>query len=110
MCRFVSDLSVGAIAQQDPAGSAQGSHMAFAAKQELSGWQQPTLSAEEQPQDAAAATLKPRLFVVFEDGSGYEVLDNDLFAAYSERKASCRSVLCLLISSCVFHMGVRHRC
>lgn len=61
--------------------------MTFSAKQELSGWQAPAAASEEEEQSQfTAAGTRPRLFVVFEDGSGYEVLDQGLFTAYAQRK------------------------
>ena len=86
--RFVSDLAVGSIALQTPTTSPHGLHMTFSSKQELSGWTPPpaTGSEEEGKNVTGAAGPRPRLFVVFEDGSGYEVLDKDLFTAYTQRK------------------------
>ncbi|DBA96914.1 hypothetical protein WJX82_005465 [Trebouxia sp. C0006] len=90
---YVSDLAVGSIALQDPAGP-HATHMTFSANQQLSGWTPPAAAGEEEGQSTlAAAGPGPRIFVVFEDGSGYEVLDIDLFTAYAQRKgkvAACR--------------------
>lgn len=81
------DLAVGSLALQDPPGRAHGAHVTFSAKQELSGWQAPAAGSEEEEQSRfTAAGTRPRLFVVFEDGSGYEVLDQDQFTAYANRK------------------------
>ena len=85
--RFVSDLAVGSIALQTPTTSPHAVHMTFSAKQELSGWTPPAAGSEEEGKNVAGVPgPKPRLFMVFEDGSGYEVLDKDLFAAYAQRK------------------------
>lgn len=63
--------------------------MTFSAKQELTGWTPPAAGSEEEGKhEAGVAGPKPRLFVVFEGGSGYEVLDKDLFAAYAQRKVT----------------------
>ena len=88
-CRYVSDLTVGSIALQDPPATPHSTHMTFSAKRQLAGWA-PTAGKEERKADAAAAapSPRPRLFVVFEDGSGYEVLDQDLFRAYAQRQVS----------------------
>jgi len=84
---------VGSIALQDPAGP-HATHITYSAKRQLSGWQAPAAGSEEEEKGtSAAAGIRPRLFMVFEDGSGYEVLDKDLFAAYSQRKVtSCKLV------------------
>ena len=84
--RYVSDLSVGSMALQDPASSPHGTHMTFSARQELSGWQAPTGAGEQEGRGGSIPGIRPRFFVVFEDGSGYEILDKDLFAAYAQRK------------------------
>ncbi|DBB00331.1 TPA: Sperm-associated antigen 17 [Trebouxia sp. C0004] len=85
-CRYVTDLTVGSIALQDPAGP-RATHMTFSANQQLSGWSPPAAAGEEEAKTTlAAAGPGPRIFVVFEDGSGYEVLDTDLFTAYAQRK------------------------
>ena len=61
--------------------------MTFSAKQQLSGWQAPAAGSEEEGQSRfTPAGIRPRLFVVFEDGGGYELLDQDLFTAYAQRK------------------------
>ncbi len=93
-CRYVSDLAVGSIALQDPAGP-HATHMTFSANQQLSGWTPPAAAGEEEGQSTlAAAGPGPRIFVVFEDGSGYEVLDIDLFTAYAQRKVSSQDKSC----------------
>lgn len=93
--RCVCDLAVGSLALRDPPSSAHGVHVTFSAKQELSGWQAPAAASEEQEQSQfTAAGTRPRLFVVFEDGSGYEVLDHDLFTAYAQRKVWHRTCPC----------------
>ncbi|KAL0038853.1 hypothetical protein WJX79_010718 [Trebouxia sp. C0005] len=90
---YVSDLAVGSIALQDPAGP-HGTHMTFSANQQLSGWSPPAAAGEEEAKSTlAAAGPGPCIFVVFEEGSGYEVLDTDLLTAYAHRKgkvAACR--------------------
>jgi len=87
-CRYVSDLAVGSIALQDRAGP-HATHMTFSANQQLSGWSPPPAAGEEEAKStSAAAGPTPRIFVVFEDGSGYEVLGTDLFTAYAQRKVS----------------------
>ncbi|KAL3155549.1 Sperm-associated antigen 17 [Trebouxia sp. C0009 RCD-2024] len=84
----VCDLAVGSLALQDPPSTAHGVHVTFSAKQQLSGWQAPAAASEEEGQGRfTPAGVRPRLFVVFEDGGGYEVLDQDLFTAYAQRKA-----------------------
>ncbi len=94
VCRYVSDLAVGSIALQDPAGP-HATHMTFSANQQLSGWSPPAAAGEEEAKSTlAAAGPGPRMFVVFEDGSGYEVLDTDIFTAYAQRKVSSRDKLC----------------
>ena len=97
----MADLAAGAIAQQDPPGIPQGSQMAFSARQELSGWHAPSIAEEEEQTTTAAASMRPRLFVVFEDGSGYETLDNGLFLAYAERQVTLKlrsNCFCLPVS------------
>ena len=95
LCRCVCDLAVGSLAFQDPPSSAHGVHVTFSAKKELSGWQAPAAASEEEEQSQfTAAGTRPRLFVVFEDGSGYEVLDLDLFTAYAQRKVRHRICPC----------------
>lgn len=85
--RCVCDLAVGSLALQDPPSTAHGVHVTFSAKQQLSGWQAPAAASEEEGQGRfTPAGVRPRLFVVFEDGGGYEVLDQDLFTAYAQRK------------------------
>lgn len=92
LCRCVCDLAVGSLALQDPPSCAHGAHVTFSAKQELSGWQAPAAAGEEEEQSQfTAAGTRPRLFVVFEDISGYEVLDQDLFTAYAQRKVRLKS-------------------
>ena len=89
----MSDLSVGSFALHDPPGSTHGAHVTFSAKQELSGWQEPSEGNEEEaPSPFTASGTRPRLFVVFEDGSGYEVLDKDLYTAYAQRQVSRQCV------------------
>ena len=69
--------------------------MTFSANQQLSGWTPPAAAGEEEANSTlAAAGPRPRIFVVFEDGSGYEVLDIDLFTAYAQRKVSKRDKSC----------------
>ena len=95
-CRYVSDLAVGSIALQDPAGP-HATHMTFSANQQLSGWSPPAAAGEEEAKSSwAAAGPGPRIFVVFEDGSGYEVLDTHLFTAYAHRKVSSQDKSCTL--------------
>ena len=59
----------------------EGSRISFSAEQQLSGWQ---------PSNTLLPTsaLRPCLFVLYQDGSGYEVLDNDVVAAYMSRQVS----------------------
>lgn len=97
-CRCVCDLAVGSLALQDPPGA----HVTFSARQELSGWQAPAAGSEEEEQSRfTAAGTRPRLFVVFEDGSGYEVLDQDLFTAYAQRKVDTKPVHGLSHACCL---------
>lgn len=56
-----------------------GCHITFDSDKQLSGWQPPS-------SPWSALSLRPRFFVVYQDGSGYEVLDNDLYAAYAWRQ------------------------
>lgn len=73
--------------------------MAFSAKQELSGWQAPDAGGEAEGQGRfTPAGVRPRLFVVFEDGGGYEVLDQDLFTAFAQRKV-CAPILPPILGS-----------
>lgn len=77
--RYVFDLKAGSFAYMDSAKD--GSRISFSADQQLSGWQ---------PGNAPlpASALRPRLFVLHQDGSGYEVLDNDVVVAYMWRQVS----------------------
>lgn len=94
--RCVCDLAVGSLALQDPPGTSHGVHVTFSAKQQLSGWQAPA-SEEEGQGYFIPAGIRPRLFVVFEDGGGYEFLDQDLFKAYAQRKVWHRIGTCRLL-------------
>lgn len=77
VCRYAFDLRAGSAAYLDSARD--GSHITFSGDQQLTGWQ--TSSAP-----LPAPGFRPRLFVVYQDGSGYEVLDNDVFASYVRRQ------------------------
>ena len=77
VCRYAFDLRAGSAAYLD--SGREGSHITFSGDQQLTGWQ-----AASAPLPALG--LRPRLFVVYQDGSGYEVLDNDVFASYVRRQ------------------------
>ena len=63
--------------------------MTLSAKGELSGWQAPPVGSEGEAEGRfVPAGTRPRLFVVFEDASGYEILDKELYTAYAQRQAS----------------------